>query len=154
MGIASVPGSPIICIHLWYDQDVMGTEVIGVIGKTVQWLFNVGRFTAAGRHRLTAVISAASGLVGTSNENLTACAAKDAATVCGAAAGKPVRSLVIRERRATISLTPEVEKLRPGPILPIRGLFLAGDWTATGLPATIEGAIVSGERAAALALME
>jgi uncharacterized protein with NAD-binding domain and iron-sulfur cluster len=58
------------------------------------------------------------------------------------------RSLVLREPLATFASSPEVEALRPGPDGPIAGLFLAGDWTDTGLPATIEGAVRSGLRAA------
>ncbi len=58
------------------------------------------------------------------------------------------RALVQREPSATFASTPELEALRPGPVTPIAGFYLAGDWTATGLPATIEGAVRSGERAA------
>jgi uncharacterized protein with NAD-binding domain and iron-sulfur cluster len=58
------------------------------------------------------------------------------------------RSLVQREAQATFASTPELEALRPGPATPLPGLLLAGDWTDTGLPATIEGAVRSGLRAA------
>ncbi len=58
------------------------------------------------------------------------------------------RSLVMREPEATFAAGPETESLRPGPVTPLAGLFLAGDWTATGLPATIEGAVRSGREAA------
>ena len=58
------------------------------------------------------------------------------------------RSLVIREPDATFASDPEAETLRPGTTTPIKGLFLAGDWTDTGLPATIEGAVRSGFAAA------
>jgi uncharacterized protein with NAD-binding domain and iron-sulfur cluster len=58
------------------------------------------------------------------------------------------RSLVQREAQATFASTPELEALRPGPVSEIPGLLLAGDWTDTGLPATIEGAVRSGRRAA------
>ena len=59
---------------------------------------------------------------------------------------------IVRERRATFAALPAQERLRPGARTGLRNLWLAGDWTATGLPATIEGAIRSGERAAELAL--
>ncbi len=59
-----------------------------------------------------------------------------------------VRSLVLREPFATFASRPELEPLRPEPDTPVAGLFLAGDWTDTGLPATIEGAVRSGDRAA------
>src|SRR5215208_1477517 len=59
---------------------------------------------------------------------------------------------IVRERRATFEATPEQNALRPGPVTAFKNLFLAGDWTATGLPATIEGSVRSGDRAADLVL--
>ena len=67
------------------------------------------------------------------------------------AEAKVLRTLVMREPNATFASDPEAETKRPGPLTPVRGLFLAGDWTATGLPATIEGAVRSGRSAAARA---
>ena len=60
------------------------------------------------------------------------------------------RTLVLREAEATFSCDPASEEIRPGAATPVRGLFLAGDWTDTGLPATIEGAVRSGRTAARL----
>lgn len=59
---------------------------------------------------------------------------------------------IVRERRATFAATPEQNALRPGPVTNFKNLFLAGDWTDTGLPATIEGSVRSGDRAADLVL--
>jgi uncharacterized protein with NAD-binding domain and iron-sulfur cluster len=59
-----------------------------------------------------------------------------------------VRSVVIKEKRATFTPSPGLEKFRPSVRTAYKNLFLAGDWTATGLPATIEGAILSGKTAA------
>jgi uncharacterized protein with NAD-binding domain and iron-sulfur cluster len=59
---------------------------------------------------------------------------------------------IVRERRATFEATPEQNALRPGPKTAFKNLFLAGDWTDTGLPATIEGSVRSGDRAADLVL--
>jgi uncharacterized protein with NAD-binding domain and iron-sulfur cluster len=59
---------------------------------------------------------------------------------------------IVRERRATFEATPEQNALRPGAITSWKNLFLAGDWTDTGLPATIEGSVRSGNRAADLVL--
>jgi uncharacterized protein with NAD-binding domain and iron-sulfur cluster len=67
---------------------------------------------------------------------------------------KLLRARVYKERRATIRSTPEIQPLRPPATTGARGLFLAGDWTATGLPPTIEGAVRSGHRAAELAASE
>ncbi len=65
------------------------------------------------------------------------------------AGARVLRSHVLREPGATFACTPQNEALRPGERSPIAGLWLAGDWTDTGLPATIEGAVRSGRRAAA-----
>jgi hydroxysqualene dehydroxylase len=70
----------------------------------------------------------------------------------GLAGVRLLRSHVIRERHATVSLTPAVEAVRPDAETGIANLFLAGDWVRTGLPATIEGAVLSGRRAAERAL--
>jgi uncharacterized protein with NAD-binding domain and iron-sulfur cluster len=61
---------------------------------------------------------------------------------------------VIKERRATFAALPGTDRLRPGPATPVAGLYLAGDWTGTGLPATIESAVRSGNRAADAALAQ
>jgi uncharacterized protein with NAD-binding domain and iron-sulfur cluster len=78
-------------------------------------------------------------------------AVRELREVFGPRVGTPWHALVIREKRATLSLTPAAATGRPGVRTALPNLFLAGDWTATGLPATIEGAIRSGEHAADLA---
>ncbi len=142
--IAAAPASPIISIHLWLDTSVMRHDVIGIIGRRVQWLFKHAR-------HLSAVISAAREFVHLSNDQLIALALEDLRAAGVVPRGSPRHAIVIREKRATFSCTPETERMRPAAETPIRNLFLAGDWTRTGLPATIEGAVVSAERAAALA---
>jgi hydroxysqualene dehydroxylase len=137
--------SPIISIHLWFDHPFMDRDVLGLIGRRVHWIFRKD-------HHLSATISAAYALVGLSNEELVDIAVEDFRTVFGAAVGLPVHAVVLREKRATFSATPENEGCRPGPITAAKNLLLAGDWTDTGLPATIEGAIQSGQLCARLIL--
>lgn len=152
-GMAAAPSSPIVSVHLWYASDFMPHDFCGVIGRRVQWVFNrrkICRAPAPGGH-LSAVISAARDELTMTNDELTHAAARDLASVYGPAAGSPVHAVVIREKRATFACTPAVERMRPGAQTPVRNLLLAGDWTATGLPATIEGAIMSGERCVDLA---
>ena len=73
----------------------------------------------------------------------------DAAAVLPAVrAARARRTLVVRERHATLSLTPAADAARPGVETPVRNLFLAGDWIQTGLPATIESAVIAGRAAA------
>jgi len=151
-GAASIPLSPIVSIHLWFESDFMPQRVLGVIGRHIQWVFNrrkICREGGGGGH-LSVVISAGRSLVDLANEELVQIALDDLVSVFGSAVGVPVHEVVIREKRATFSCTPAAERLRPGAETPVPNLVLAGDWTATGYPATIEGAIISGNRAADL----
>jgi len=150
---SSIPLSPIVSVHLWFENDAMTQEVLGVIGRRVQWVFNrrkISREKGKGGH-LSVVISAAGDFVGMDNDDLARIAVEDLQSVFGAGTGRATRAVVIREKRATFSCAPDVEPLRPGAVTPIPNLFIAGDWTDTGYPATIEGAIMSGQRCADLA---
>ena len=157
--VESIPLSPIISVHLWFSADFMGEEeIVGIIGRRIQWIFN-RRSIAARTHGISrnlaggyicAVISAAFEFVSMTNEEIVAIAVEDLRSAYGSAVSPPNASLVIREKRATFSSSPVTERLRPHQRTSIPNLFLAGDWTATGYPATIEGAIVSAERCAAL----
>jgi squalene-associated FAD-dependent desaturase len=122
--------------------------IIGVIGGTVEWIF-------AFADRLSVTISGADRLVDTPREALAKTIWDEvAAVVRPGDAGAPVAMppwQIVRERRATFAALPAQERRRPGAATTYANLWLAGDWTATGLPATIEGAIRSGERAAAFA---
>lgn len=118
--------------------------IVGVIGGLAQWVF-------AFEDRLSVTVSAAGDLADDNREAVAAALWADVAAVHALPAALPPWRIV-KERRATFAATPEQEKRRPGATTPWRNLFLAGDWTATGLPATIEGAVRSGETAAKLAL--
>jgi uncharacterized protein with NAD-binding domain and iron-sulfur cluster len=118
--------------------------MIGVIGATVEWIF-------AFPDRLSVTISGADRLLDQSREELAALIWREVADVAGLSGDIP-RWQVVRERRATFAATPAENAKRPGAATKFANLHLAGDWTDTGLPATIEGAIRSGNRAADLAL--
>jgi squalene-associated FAD-dependent desaturase len=117
--------------------------ILGVIGGTVEWIF-------AFPGRLSITISGADRLMGQPREELAAKFWSEISAVTGLPASLPPWQ-VVNEKRATMVATPLQDARRPGPKTGWRNFFLAGDWTQTGLPATIEGAILSGERAAALA---
>jgi hydroxysqualene dehydroxylase len=143
--------SPIISINLWFDRPVMKDLFVGIIGKNLQWLFN--RRAIFNEEDETAyctgVISGGREMIGFTKEKLVACAVRDIHSVYPESRkARLVHSVVIREKRATFSPTCEIEPLRPGAATPVGGFFLAGDWTNTGYPATIEGAVISGMRAA------
>jgi squalene-associated FAD-dependent desaturase len=112
----------------------------GVINRNVEWIF-------AFRHRISATISHADRLLTQPRQELAETVWREITDILGMNASLPKWQLV-RERRATFAATPEQNSRRPGPQTRWNNLFLAGDWTDTGLPSTIEGAIRSGERAA------
>ncbi|MBX2990594.1 MAG: hydroxysqualene dehydroxylase HpnE [Bacteroidetes bacterium] len=150
---ASVPNTPIVSIHLWFAIDFMPYDMLGLIGRRVQWVFNkrtINEEKGEGGH-VSCVISAGDEFTGMSSDELVRIAVEDLQSVYPSVPLAPSHGVVIREKRATFSCTPESEKLRPNHQTGIANLFLAGDWTNTGLPATIEGAILSGERCAAFA---
>jgi squalene-associated FAD-dependent desaturase len=117
--------------------------MIGVLGAAVEWIF-------AFPDRLSVTISGADRLLDQSREELAALIWREVAQVAGIAADLPPWQ-VVRERRATFAATPAEDAKRPAAATKFSNLYLAGDWTDTGLPATIEGAIRSGNRAADLA---
>jgi hypothetical protein len=116
--------------------------IIGVLNGTVEWLFTFP-------DRLSTTISAADRLLDVPREQLAAKIWDEVATVAALPRALPPWQIV-RERRATFAATPSEDAKRPGAETAWSNLFLAGDWTRTGLPATIEGAIRSGNRAADL----
>jgi squalene-associated FAD-dependent desaturase len=116
--------------------------IVGVIGGTAQWIF-------AFEDRLSVTVSGAGDLADQNREDLAHRFWHDIATVHDLPARTPPWRIV-KERRATFAATPAQNALRPGAATRWRNLALAGDWTATGLPATIEGAIRSGRTAAAV----
>jgi squalene-associated FAD-dependent desaturase len=116
--------------------------ILGLINATTEWIF-----TFPGRVSVT--ISAGDRLIDTPRENLARTIWDEVQAATGLSAALPPWQIV-RERRATFAATPAQDARRPEPVTGWRNLVLAGDWTRTGLPATIEGAIRSGNRAAAI----
>lgn len=141
--------TPIVTVNLWFDRDVMDGRApfIGVADGTSQWLFDRVKITGTGGH-LSAVSSGAVDLLRLENDELIARAEADVRRVLPESARATLtRGIVVREPRAGFSLAPNAPA-RPSAVTPLPGFLLAGDWTDTGLPATIEGAVRSGFAAA------
>src|SRR3984893_3593181 len=134
----------IVNAHFRFDPPKDLPPILGVVGGLVEWLF-------AFPQRLSVTISSADRLVDMPREELAQAIWRD---VCkaGGVQGEMPPWQIVRERRATFEATPEQNALRPGAVTAFKNLFLAGDWTDTGLPATIEGSVRSGDRAADLVL--
>ncbi len=146
--------SPIICVHVWLDRDVTDCAFDGFIGASTQWLFNKRAiFAERGGEQggyLSFVISGARALVERTNEQLLDLVLDDLhKMIPGSRDARLVKALVIKEKQATIAPDCESDQLRPRADTPVDNLFLAGDWIQTGLPATIESAVISGRAAAA-----
>lgn len=136
--------SPITGIHIWFDRPVTGLPHATLIGRTIQWMFN----KSEGRY-LQFVVSASRSLVEMNRADVIALALREAAEFFPAVRSAQVeRATVIKELRATYSARPGMEALRPDPVTHVPNVFLAGDWTNSGWPATMEGAVRSGYRAA------
>lgn len=153
-GLGAFETSPIVSTHCWLDRPVLGGDFVGLLGTTTQWAFNRTRLTGettGDGQCISAVISAGRDVVGWESTRVAARVLADLRAVLPAARAAQLRhAVVVKEKHATTSLTPAAERRRPGPVTRLGGFFLAGDWTATGLPATIESAVESGERAADL----
>ena len=134
----------IVNAHFRFDPPSEMPPILGVVGGLVEWLF-------AFPQRLSVTISNGDRLVDMPREELAQAIWRD---VCkaGGVEGELPPWQIVRERRATFEATPEQNALRPGASTALKNLFLAGDWTDTGLPATIEGSVRSGNRAADLVL--
>jgi len=147
--ILNLRPAPIISLYFWFDRPVTGLEFVGLRGTTIQWLFNKGKILGNGENYVSLVLSGAHDHVARSKEDLRETALRELRTLLPSMHdAKLVHSLVIKERFATFSPCVGVDALRPAAVTPVRGLYLAGDWTATSLPATIEGAVQSGYTAA------
>lgn len=150
-GLDSFGAAPIVSVELWLDQIVIPEPMIGLRDEAMEWVFDKGRlFGREGRpQHLSLLISAAHAAARRPNAELIGEAERALRRYFPAMnAARIERALVLRDPHATFASRPELERLRPGPVTPLVGLFLAGDWTATGLPATIEGAVRSGAAAA------
>jgi len=149
--------SPIVTVNLWFDRRVLDLPVLGLPGRAMQWVFDKrlvfglpadGASASGEVSHLSLVSSGAAEILAETNEALIRRAHDELLDALpDIRAARLLRATVVREPRATFSLAPG-QPARPSTETDLGGFLLAGDWTATDLPATIESAVRSGHRAA------
>jgi uncharacterized protein with NAD-binding domain and iron-sulfur cluster len=165
-GVEHIRTSPITGVHFWYDRVVMSEPYLALLDHTTQWVFNKtalsvaapvsgtngpasGGAVANAAQYLQLVISASYDLVPKSRQEIIEMCRADLADVLPATReAQLVKATVIKEVHATFSPSPGVDQWRPQQETRVKGLALAGDWTSTGWPSTMEGAVRSGYLAA------
>jgi squalene-associated FAD-dependent desaturase len=169
-GLHHIRTSPITGVHLWFDRTVMTEPFLTLLDHTTQWIFNksllyaraaagseqlkgtkLGVHAADGSRKqyLQLVISASYDLVQRSRQEVIELCRRELADVLPAAREATLeKATVVKEVNATFSPEPGVDRWRPAQTSPVKNLFFAGDWTRTGWPATMEGAVRSGYLAA------
>lgn len=135
--------SPITSVHLWWDRPIMKLPHVVVVDGLSQWVFK------RDGNYVQVVVSASRSARELGSEEIRRRVIEELRHLFPATRNtQPLRSRVVTEHVATFSVVPGVDRLRPGPVSPIKNLFVAGDWTATGWPATMESAVRSGFAAA------
>jgi zeta-carotene desaturase len=145
--------SPIVTVNMWWEGPVMDARLAGLVGDgPLQWVFDKSAIFGERAGHVSAVVSGAEALAGQTNEAVAQAAVSQLHCALPRTRGRRLhRAVVVREPRATFSLAPGAAQ-RPATVTPLPGFFLAGDWTDTGLPGTIESAVISGHAAATAAL--
>ncbi len=152
--LAYFEGSPITGIHLWFDREITTLPHAVLLDRTIQWMFHKSKFHESGEKAGTGsyvelVVSASKSLVQKSREEILELATRELAEFFPSVRNaKVVKAAVIKEIFATYAILPGLDKHRPKAQTQWPNIFLAGDWTSTGWPATMEGAVRSGYLAA------
>jgi zeta-carotene desaturase len=156
--IAHFENSPITGIHLWFDRQISDLDHAVLLDRTIQWMFHKSRLqpmraqgeNGSGRGSyIELVVSSSKTLIDKSRAEIVDLALSEVREFFPAARdANLLKSTVIKEVNATYSPRPGIDAHRPTPVTPWPRVFLAGDWTATGWPATMEGAVRSGYLAA------
>ena len=152
--LAHFESSPITGIHLWFDRQISDLDHAVLLDRTIQWMFHKSRLLAtrgaeSSGSYIELVVSASKNLIDKSRAEIVELALKEVREFFPEVrTANLVKSTVIKEVHATYSPRPGIDAFRPPQSTPWPRVFLAGDWTATGWPATMEGAVRSGYLAA------
>jgi len=149
--IGGIPTSPIVNVHLWYDRRVTELEFAAFLNTPLQWVFNKSKLWGQegdGQY-LDISLSGAGDFIDMPAREIIELFGREVQSLFPAARTAQIkRALVVKQRDATFAARPGIALLRPSQRTPVANLFLAGDWTATGWPATMESAVRSGRLAA------
>jgi len=160
--ISHFENSPITGIHMWFDRQISDLDHAVLLDRTIQWMFHKSRLQpmrsagqsgtsheAAGGSYIELVVSSSKTLIEKSRAEIVDLTLAEVREFFPAAReANLIKSTVIKEVNATFSPRPGIDRHRPGATTAWPRVFLAGDWTATGWPATMEGAVRSGYLAA------
>ncbi len=145
--------SPITSVHLWFDREITDLTHAALLDTTIQWMYNKSRLYGSqgdgGGHAIELVISASKSLVAMQKQEIIDLAMRELALFFPALKGAALlKEAVTKEVRATYSIRPGLDRVRPTARSPWQGVYLAGDWIATGWPSTMESGVRSGYLAA------
>lgn len=151
--LAQFHHSPITSVHLWFDREITELTHAALLDTTIQWLYNKSKVHSilpggTGSY-IELVISASKSLVPMQRQEIIDLAVRELALFFPIVNNaKLVKAAVTKEVRATYSIRPLLDNIRPAAQSPWPGIYLAGDWTATGWPSTMESGVRSGYLAA------
>ena len=146
---------PIIGFHVWYDREIMQEEFLAFVDSPIQWIFNKTAMISGyssendGRQYLCASVGGAHDLIDTPKSELEALLMNEMLRLFPLSKKALIlKSIIVKEPYATIRVSPGASTLRPRAETELPGFYLAGEWTDTGWPSTMEGAVKSGLTAA------
>jgi zeta-carotene desaturase len=152
---SSLASSPITGIHLWFDREITALDHAVLLERTIQWMFQKSKILATRRDvpqrgsYMELVVSSSKSLLDKPRGEIIDLAVRELAEFFPAVRDAQIlKATVVKEVHATFAPAPGTDRFRPSHVTPWPRLFLAGDWTATGWPATMEGAVRSGYGAA------
>ena len=148
--------NPIVGVNIWYELPVMSEQFVSVLESDLQWVFNLSSIRGAQSNRpqhIAVSLSDADSWMAMDKDEVRARILEAMEDAFPAARNnKVIKATVVKSPAATIKILPGAHHTRLNHLTPIPGLFLAGDWTDTGMPATMEGAVRSGNTAADAAI--
>ncbi len=152
LSVARFRNAPITTVHLWFDGEFTELDHAALLDTTIEWMFHKSRIRRWPKERgsyMELTISASFAQLHQGREEILASALRELEMFFPAARDvKLLKSGILKDARATFSVLPGLDAYRPAQETSLPGLYLAGDWTATGWPSTMEGAVRSGYLAA------